>query len=387
MSAKNTSLSTTRHFDAGRRFLDIRNIVVDTNFLVKDYNLNSHDTAKLIKIKDYYKLKLILPEIVYDECLSNYKKHSNEAHAAIVANIEKYKKILVNIKKTEFDHDELMTGLADLSKYYKPKLDGFITNNEIEKISYPSICHRTVVKKMYDGTPPFRPDKTEVGYKDFLIIESIREHLDPQDITVVLSKNVKDFCGPSSLIGKRELIPVSESLDMKSVYVIETIDALSSVLSQNMKLTSSDSPWNYVEIENFLITSIDSGFYNSEIYGSFFITPTSTKDIIISIKELDTQQADIESGYLEIIGLAQIQMNCSFDINSFMFNTSDTEFVFHDAVVAAMKSLNYTDEDFWEIKFHDFNFCRNFEFSITDYDYQAGKKLEESFLTLERIES
>lgn len=154
-----------------------------------------------------------------------------------------------------------------------------------------------------------------------------------------------------------------------------------------MKLTSGDSPWNYVEIENFLITSIDSGFYNSEIYGSFFITPTSTKDIIISIKELDTQQADIESGYLEIIGLAQIQMNCSFDINSFMFNTSDTEFVFHDAVVAAMKSLNYTDEDFWEIKFHDFNFCRNFEFSITDYDYQAGKKLEESFLTLERIES
>lgn len=367
--------------------MNIKNIVVDSNFLMKDYNLNSHETAQLIKIKDYYKLKLILPDVVYDECLGNYKKDSLEAHAAIAANIEKYKKFLVDIKKTEFDHAELMTGLARLSDYYKPRLDKFIKNNNIQKIPYPKISHRSVVKKMYQGALPFKLEKTEVGYKDFLIINSIMEYLDPKDVTVILSKNAKDFCALGSHSGKKELIPVSENLGMGSVYLVETIDILSTVLSQNFGLASVTPPWSREEVENFLRISIDNVFYNSELYGSFLLAPSSTKNIIVSIKELKAQQADIEDSYVEVIGQAQIQMDCSFELNSFVFSENDTEFVFYEAVIAAMKTLNYTDDDFWEIQFHDYNFCRNFEFSITDYDYRPGKSLEESFLTLDPVKS
>lgn len=367
--------------------MDIKNIVVDSNFLIKDYNLNSHETAQLIKIKDYYKLNLVLPEVVYDECLGNYKKDSLEAHAAIAADIEKYKKLLVNIKKTKFDHAGLMAGLSKLSDYYKPKLDKFIKNNNIKKLPYPTISHRSIVEKMYQGALPFRLDKTEVGYKDFLIASSIIEHLDPKDITVILSKNAKDFCTSGSHNGKKELVPVSESLGMGSVYLVETIDALSAVLSKNFGRASVNPPWSREEVESFLSASIDDVFYNSEIYGSFLLIPININNVIVSIKKLEAQQADIENGYVEIIGRARIQMDCSFELNQFVFSTSDTEFVFYEAVIGAMKALNYTDDDFWEIQFDDYNYCRDFDFSITDYEYRPGKSLEGGFLTLDPVKN
>lgn len=367
--------------------MDIKNIVVDSNFLIKDYNLNSHETAQLIKIKDYYKVDLVLPDVVYDECIGNYRKDSLEAHAAIAADIEKYKKLLVDISKTKFDHAELMAGLSKLSDYYKPKLDRFIQNNNIKKIPYPNISHRAVVAKMYQGALPFRLEKTEIGYKDFLIVNSIMEHLNPKDVTVILSRNAKDFCTLGGHSGKKELMPVSESLGMGCVYLVETIDALSAALSKSWGRASVESPWSREEVEIFLRTSIDDVFYNSEIYGGFIPTQIDIKNVIVSIKNLQAQQAAVEDGYVEIIGLARIQMDCSFELNQFTFSTSDTDFVFYDAVVNAMKELNYTDDDFWEIQFNDYNYCRDFEFSITDYDYQRGKSLEGNYLTLDPVKN
>lgn len=361
--------------------------MVDSNFLIKDYNLNSHETAQLIKIKDYYKLSLIMPDVVYDECIGNYRKDSLEARAAIAADIEKYKKLLVNIKKTKFDHAELMSELSKLSDYYKPKLDKFIKNNGIKKLAYPNISHRSIVKEMYQGSLPFRLEKTEVGYKDFLILSSIKEHLDPNDITVILTRNAKDFCATGGALGKKGLIPVNERLDMGSVYVVETVEALSAILSENLGRTNVASPWSREEIEKLLKDSIEEPFYNSEVYGLLMIGPNSVSNIIVSIKELQAQQIDVESGHVEITGVARIQMDCSFELNQFVFSASDTEFVFYDAVISAMKTLKYTDDDYWEIQFDDYNYCHDFEFSITDYDYEAGKSLEGSFLTLDRVKS
>lgn len=367
--------------------MEIKNVVVDSNFLIKDYNLNSHETAQLIKIKDYYKLNLIMPDVVYDECIGNYRKDSLEARTAIAADIEKYKKLLVNIKKTKFDHTELISELSKLSDYYKPKLDKFIKNNSIKKLPYPNVSHRSIVDEMYQGSLPFRLEKTEVGYKDFLILSSIKEYLDPKDVTVILTRNAKDFCAMGDILGKKSLMPVNEKLDMGSAYVVETVEALSAILSKNLDRTNVASPWSREDIEKFIKNSIEEPFYNSEVYGLFMISPNSANNVIVSIKELQAQQIDVENGYVEITGIAQIQMDCSFELNQFVFSTSDTEFVFYDAVIKAMKRLKFTDDDFWKIQFDDYNYCHDFEFSITDYDYEAEKSLEGSFLNLDRVKS
>lgn len=367
--------------------MEIKSVVIDSNFLIKDYNLNSHETAQLIKIKDYYKLSLIMPDVVYDECIGNYRKDSLEARAAIAADIEKYKKLLVSIKKTKFDHSDLISELSKLSDYYKPKLDKFIKNNGIKKLPYPNISHRSIVDEMYQGSLPFRLEKTEVGYKDFLILSSIKEHLDPEDATVILTRNAKDFCAIGDILGKKGLIPVSERLDMGSVYVVETVETLSAILSKNLARTNVESPWSREDVEKLLKDSIEEPFYNSEVYGLFMISSNSVSNVIVSIKALQAQQVDVESGLVEITGIARIQMDCSFELNQFVFSASDTEFVFYDAVISAMKTLKHTDDDFWEIQFDDYNYCHDFEFSITDYEYETGKSLEGSFLTLDRVKS
>lgn len=367
--------------------MKIKNIIVDSNFLIKDYNLNSRGTILLIKLKDYHKINLLIPHVVYDECIGNYKKEASKAHADISSSLDKYRKILIEIEKTKIDQDKLMEGLSHLSNFYKPHLDRFIENNKIEKIPYPSISHEHVVKKMYQGELPFKQDKTEVGYKDYLIITSIKEHIDQNDVTVILSKNLKDFCNADEKNKSNQLIPLSKNLDAANIYLMEDITQLSDILSTQLSLEHTESPWERQEIEEFLKSTIDDSMYSSEIYGDFLLLDVNTQKIIVSISSLQAQQSDIQDGYVEITGKVKIQMDCSFEVNQFSYSLIDKNFVFYDVIVEGMRKFKYeeNDENFWEIKFNNHNYCREFDFNITDFDYKKGKTIKDAFLTLSSV--
>ncbi len=49
--------------------MNIKNLVLDSNFLMRDVNFTSKDIVLLITLADYHKLKLIIPSVVYDECV------------------------------------------------------------------------------------------------------------------------------------------------------------------------------------------------------------------------------------------------------------------------------------------------------------------------------
>lgn len=367
--------------------MEIKNIILDSNFLIKDYNLNSHETILLIKLKDYYKINLFIPDVVYDECIGNYKKEASKAHADISANLDKYKKILIDIEKTKIDQDNLMKYLAHLSDFYKPQLDRFIKNNNIKKIPYPSISHEHVVKKMYQGELPFRQDKTEVGYKDYLIISSIKEHISSSETTVILSKNSKDFCSLDAEIKGNALIPFSKHLDTPNVYLVKSITELSNMLSTELNLEHINLPWKLHEIEDLLKSTIDDPMYSSEIYGDLFVLNVNTQKIIVSITDLQAQQPEIQDGYIEITGRAKIQMDFSFEVNQFSYDSIDKSFIFYDAVIEGMKKYKYDEngEDFWEIKFNNNNYCREFDFNIIDFDYKTGKSIKDTIFSLSLV--
>lgn len=81
--------------------MKIKNIVIDSNFIIKNYNINSSETELLIKLKDFHSINLLIPEVVCDECNFNYKKEVYKAHADILSTLEKHKDTIVKIEKTK----------------------------------------------------------------------------------------------------------------------------------------------------------------------------------------------------------------------------------------------------------------------------------------------
>ncbi|EJB8544231.1 DUF4935 domain-containing protein, partial [Vibrio parahaemolyticus] len=132
--------------------MKIKHIILDANILIKNYNFDSEDLVQLIKMKDFFGAKLCLPRVVYDECIGNYSKDINECHNSLKSSFLKYRNVLVDIKKTKFDSEIILSSLSGMSVYYKATLDQFISNNSIDIIEYPNISHQKVVNKIYKGT-------------------------------------------------------------------------------------------------------------------------------------------------------------------------------------------------------------------------------------------
>ncbi|MCY0788946.1 PIN domain-containing protein [Morganella morganii] len=174
--------------------MNIKNLVLDSNFLMRDVNFTSKDIVLLITLADYHKLKLIIPSVVYDECVGRYNVETTALRGSILSLLSKYKRKIVDIEKARIDDTGIIDKLNEVSSYYIYSIERFIKNNNISKVPYPSVHHDVIVKKMYEGKLPFKNERVELGYKDFLIVNSIKEHLDQGDVTVILSENAKDFC-------------------------------------------------------------------------------------------------------------------------------------------------------------------------------------------------
>ncbi|HDF2363269.1 TPA: DUF4935 domain-containing protein [Morganella morganii] len=363
--------------------LKIKNIVLDSNFLIRDFKLSSKDTVQLIKLKDYHKINLLIPSVVYDECIENYSREIDKIRSEILSSLKNYNRKVVDVVKAKIDEGKITEIIGEGENYYIPVINTFIGNNNIEKIPYPNIGHREIVMRMYERKLPFKKKEMEVGYKDLLIITSIKEHVNKDEVTVFLSANVTDFCEIEVNNNEsNKLQPISDSFDAKNIYLVKDIGTLANLLSEQLNLQKTQTPWSNDEIEEFIKSQLSLSLCSSGLYGGFAFSIEDNKNIIVSISDVCTKRSD--DNYVEVTGKTKIQMDCHFEVNSFNFPLINDEFIFYKKVIAAMKTLNYSEDmdDYWEIKFSNYNFCREFNFSITDFDYKKGQPIDDAFLDI-----
>lgn len=353
--------------------MNIKNIIIDANILIKNYNFSNDEIIQLIKLKNFFNIQLCLPKVVYDECIGNYKEDIRANQLSLKQNISKYKKLLVDNRKTKIDDATLLYDPQKLLALYNLKLDEFISKNKIIIIPYPKISHEDVVKCMYSKKLPFKHStNTETGYKDFLLLRSIEEYqsgLGEDSDIVFFTKNLSDFIFDKNKDEKDKFYPASEECGLINVYLISSLSPLVKCLASTKNANAIDVSSHYEdlsdEIGNAIIGNI---LHSNELYGDIIFNPENIKNKIFSLSEV-TVSLDEEIGFLEISGKCNIQFDCDFNINSISFDEHDKSFVFYDKVSSAIKSQKLKSDDVWELNFYDISYCRTVCFTYIDYEY------------------
>ena len=361
--------------------MNIKHIVLDANILVKNYNFNSEDLVQLIKLKDFFGAKLYLPKVVKDECIGNYENEAKELRFSIKSHFSKYKKILVDIEKTKFDEGLLIDSLSHLSEYYKPRLEQFIINNNIDILDYPSISHEHIVERIYAGKIPFGKDKcSEKGYKDYLILCTIKElesNIPEDEYILIYTKNLNDFVNGNAQKGKNEIISIDHECETDRVRITASVSAILNYFSKNIKLKENADLISDHQKFGDLVgnTILANSIIEEEVYGLFGFEPTNIKNEIFTLKSVNVSFND-KLSFLEVTGECKIQFLCNFKMNPFLYEDMNKTFVFYEKVDAILKEKNYKEDEFWEVSFYDFSYCQEFEFNYTDFSFNKEKGLD-----------
>ena len=163
-------------------------VVIDTNIFVQDFWVQSSDFKILFSNSIKLDFKIILPQVIYDEILSQYGKKYIEYSTKMESSLKPFNK---HMKKefqvlVDYDFDKMIS-------VYKKNLDKIISEYNILIIDYPKTNHKKIAKRSMSRTKPFK--KNGEGYCDTLIWENILKLLQDKECEHLyfISNNPKDF--------------------------------------------------------------------------------------------------------------------------------------------------------------------------------------------------
>ncbi|MCK4348667.1 MAG: DUF4935 domain-containing protein [Thermoplasmatales archaeon] len=196
-------------------------IVLDTNIIYQDFWFRSPQIRTLIHNYLALNLKFYIPEIVFDETISCFKK-------ALIEKIREFKVcrnklancVNTEIKIIEFDIDTIV---LSYKKFLKTKFSGF---HQI--VTYPENPHKELSHRAISRIKPFTEltkRKKVAGYRDTLIWMTILEIAKSNhDEVVFITNNTSDFYENSELHNdlKNDLKQIGKSESFVTIY--QTVD-------------------------------------------------------------------------------------------------------------------------------------------------------------------
>lgn len=369
----------------------IKAVILDTNILIRDYKITSYGIRKLKKTKDLYSFDLCIPEVVYDECVGNYVTESKLRTEALNKAIEKINEIIQD--QDSVKKEPINQKIGDCVKKYKTRLRRFIRESKSLLLAYPKTTHKHIIEKIYEKNQPFNNEKySEKGYKDFLIIESIRDYIKKTATTdriILVTNNTHDFIERNTTVEKNKLTPIASNFNLKSVYVTESLPVLFHELTHNLKGKSKNPiPGSADALSETIEKSIKEDFMlqKIEVFG-INTFDTSINEIKCTIKE-NFIEIDENSDILEASGIFNLSITCSFDIDNYDTYHLDKEFPFLNEIDERIKSKKLSKNDLWVERFNDLKYNADFIFNYIDFHYKKNnfpKKIDPAFLSISKI--
>lgn len=132
--------------------MKFHSVVIDTNFLMRDYPLRGNALQKIIKTKNFYALEICIPEIVRDECIGNYAKDIEVASKELIGLSDKLDRLGL---QGVLSKNTAAKKLDSSRQKYTRRLDDFIAVNGVKLLPYPAVRHKDVVERMYQQKKPF----------------------------------------------------------------------------------------------------------------------------------------------------------------------------------------------------------------------------------------
>lgn len=141
------------------------------------------------------KVKIYIPKIVIEEMkehlISSFKSE-NDSLKNLISNYKKIFGDLLNI------NSEIAYNVDDYEKYIINDMNTTIQENKLEVVEYPA-CFDSIIENSLKTIKPFSTAKrnskefSDAGFKDALLIESIKNHCNIKDNFVILYSNDSDF--------------------------------------------------------------------------------------------------------------------------------------------------------------------------------------------------
>lgn len=169
-------------------------IVIDTNIVHQDYKLNGQRILKLYEASKKLGYELVVPEVVVDEIVNQYRRELESAHGTFLKGLSQLRKLTELKNKETFETTTFVDEQCDafeLAYHQRLKELG------ITILPYPRVTHKMMVAKDLKRIKPFKEDSK--GYRDALIWETVKENLIPSKRlfdecqVIFLSENTKDF--------------------------------------------------------------------------------------------------------------------------------------------------------------------------------------------------
>jgi hypothetical protein len=368
-------------------------IVFDTNILLKDHRFSNRDLTKLIKTKKMYDFEICLPQIVYDELVGNFSDDFSLKLSHLAKSIDEINRFTST--RGELDRTEILKKFSKSTLRYKTRLDKFIKDNKIIVLPYSNILHRDVVKKMYDGSPPFKEKNREVGYKDFLISKSISDYFKnniPPGKILFLTENVKDFIDPSES-SKEGILQFAQEFQSDRLAIAPSYTVLFKELSRNLneKYKNLEIFKNNEEISKKIKSVLDSDFqiFEFDIFKNLMLD-MKIKNMHCQVIEYATEFND-EAEIMEVSGILKLEMDCSFTMDDWdLRNISSRDFVFLKNIKRFMEDNGFSRRDEWSNEFRDIKYSSEFFFNYIDFDFELNKlkkeyEFDSYFLSLSKI--
>lgn len=367
-------------------------VILDANILIRDYKLIGNEIRKLIKTKDLYSFRLCIPEVVYDECIGNYAKESRVRIEKLMRSIDDINEMISSSEQIK--KETIEKKLKQCVSKYKKRLLELVNKNNITLLQYPMISHKDVVNKIYEKNQPFNNEKvSEKGYKDFLIVESIRRYLQDNALdgkTIILTKNEKDFIENNSDKEKHSIIPIATTFNLNTVYVASS----SAILFEDLKLNleNKDTSKNIIKDKKLLSELIRAAIIKDYQSISADMFGVNIFDIVLDQFKCNvvdfTINFDEELDILEVSGIIDLFAYCSFSIDNYDVKYFDKDFPFTNKVIERVNSKSLSLKDDWTEEFNKIEYKNEFMFNYIDFEYSKNnfhKEIDPSFLSISKI--
>jgi hypothetical protein len=162
-------------------------IVLDSNILVRDFNLEGIGFRLLREGLQLVDFRVVIPNIVLDETVAKFRDRIAEEST-------REQKVLkaMSLLLTQHRHKVLRPiNLSYEVQAYRIRLFNKICEAGFETKEYPKVSHEEVVGRELQRIKPFGPHG---GYRDYLIwLTVIEVALETNDSVAFITSNTKDF--------------------------------------------------------------------------------------------------------------------------------------------------------------------------------------------------
>jgi predicted nucleic acid-binding protein len=270
-------------------------VLLDTNIFVSDFWMKGNEFKIFLNNFNAISDKLVIPKVIYEEVLSQYKKKTELAKS----NLSKYNNELNKYLKNKLDIEKIIDkGLV--TSDYKTFFDSKLKEFNVEILDYPNVSHQNIAKKFMERKKPFK-EKGD-GYCDALIWENIKTLIIKGNFIFFITNNTKDFFNDRNL--DRDLL--SELIDKeleKNIVPFQNLHLFnnSEILpllrnAKNIGQMVVNNNLGEIDIHHYLLDFVFD-FINSDEkkYLSFFLSEYSGITDLILSEPLEVNNINIES--------------------------------------------------------------------------------------------